>query len=320
MSKLTELLKYYNSNSYDRNKIYNSNKFKYIVLNSYNSEQKELLKGNESESTTLVIDEVLKTVADGAEKRAVFRKILPIFKGDSYKSNLTYSTVNEKYATITPEGGIVESQTSHISGNKVTIKKAITAPAITNEIIEDEKYSFIELELIRAGARLENTLNRECIDTLLEHHNGTTPADIDPTGSNIAAIDVYNATSSLRKLQWFPDTLIVHPTAEYRLQADVKNWGGAFDGSKVLMGNLKGYVLDIGCSFDVSKYWDDTDATSHYYGLVLDSMNYAGIIMRDDISTEKYEDPIGDLVRMTTKMRFGVGVMNNDAAVRILTK
>jgi hypothetical protein len=69
------------------------------------------------------------------------------------------------------------------------------------------------------------------------------------------------------------------------------------------------------------KYWDATDGANHYYGIVLDSDNYAVIGMQEDIHIKsKKNDPVHDLTNLVASMKFDVKVINNKAAVRILTK
>ena len=321
MSDLTNLLRLANSSGYDRQKMLGSGWFnQYLAKKSYPSEKRrELLKGDANEVTTLVITEVEETILGAAKDRAVFRNILPIVESETYKGRIPYAKNPSNFAPIIPEASAIEVATTPVDSTTVTIEKAATQPLITNEMIEDEKYSTIELELKRAGVRLENTLNQRCLDTLLDDH-GTSPSDIDPAGAKISWSDVLGGIKTVSNLNWNPNTFVVHPEAQYWLYSGSKEvFSLSFDGKTPILG-MNCYTLEINTSDRATSYWDATDASNHYYGMIFDSLNYAAILMRHDIKTEKYNDPIYDLKRLTATMRFGVAVTNDDACVLILSK
>lgn len=327
MSKLTKLLEFAYAGNTERSRMLNTESFKKTVLDTIpDKEVKQLLLANEIESTTLIQEEVYKAVVEGAEPFKCMREVLPVVKTDSYSVRVVYGE-SGMYAQEVPEGGKIEIDTQNYSKKDITIKKVGTRPLITNELIEDSLFDVVELELKKAGARLENKLNRDGIVELLKNHNGTTPSDTDPAGTALAVSDIAKSIAKVKAVGFLPSVLITHPTAEGQLLQDSNLAYVAYAGTSTpltqgtvpkLMG-LTPYTLGV-TSDDPTYKWDDTDSSGHYYALVLDPSSYAMIAMRRDITIEQYDDPIHDLVGISCTMRYGVGVIQDQAACRILAK
>jgi hypothetical protein len=290
-------------------------------INSFNENEKQLML-SEAGETDLVLREIIGTVVEGAKSRESARKVLPIINTASNTCRVTYgASPSGQYSGYTAEGATIPIDSIRFSSTNITVQKAAIRVPITKELIEDAQFDVIELELKKAGAKLENQLNREAINTMLNGISG--PDDIDPNGTHIGTYDIGVAKGEVDENGWTADTLLLHPQALGWL-IDETNIGDITDGNNKVIG-LDTHILDattngISGSSDNYAFWDNTDSGYHYYGLVFDSKNYAVIVMRDDISTSKIEDPVNDLTDLIIKMRFGVGVLNKDAACRILTK
>ena len=90
----------------------------------------------------------------------------------------------------------------------VTIKKAAVAPYITTELIEDQQFDWIELELMRAGAKLENRLNREAITTMLDAISMTN--DIDPA-AHMDVLSIGLTKKEVDHMGWCADSMFIEP-------------------------------------------------------------------------------------------------------------
>ena len=327
MSKLTKLLEFAYAGNTQRSRMLNSESFKKTVLDTItDKEQKNLLLANQIEETTLIQEEVYKTVIEGAEPFTCMRNVLPVVKTNSYSLRVVYGE-SGTYAKDIPEGGKIEIDTQNFSKKDITIKKVGTRPLISNELIEDSNFDIVEIELKKAGARLENKLNRDAILEMLQNANGSTPADVDPAGTHLAVSDIAKAIGEVKAQGYLPTVLLTHPTAEGYLLTDSNLAYVAYAGTNTpltegkvpkLMG-LTPYTLGV-TTGDDTYHWDATDGTGHYYAMVVDPANYAMIAMRRDITVEEYDDPIHDLIGIKCTMRYGVGVIHDDAAVRILAK
>ena len=320
MGKLAALLKYAEAGSNERKKLLASNAFKNTVG------EKTFVKLQEAEDiaeTTLLQEEVLKKVVEGAEPAVCFRNIVPIIKTDSFSVRVVKTTGGE-YAEDIAEGGVIPVNTNELSKVDITINKIGTRPLITKEVIEDSLFDIVEIELAKAGRRMENKLNR---DVLYEILSGITTTDTDPGTDNYFKVsDIATALKKVKTENFTPDTLIMHPHAEGLLLQDSNLVYVAYAGGDqtlrtgkipTLLG-LKPYTLSV-TTGKTDYYWDDTDNTDHYMGIVMDSKNMAYLAMRRDMTVERYEDPIHDLEGISVTMRYGVKTIQPKAGNRILT-
>jgi len=312
MSKLTKLLEYSVAGNSGRRSLMDDNSF-----NKYFDKSEKQLLLSETGETDLVYREIIAAIVQGAERRESARKLLPIIKTESNTCRIVANTdPSGQYAEYIAEGAAINQDSITYDETNVTIKKAAVAPYITNELIEDEKFDWIELELKRAGAKLENKLNQEAITSILNTVSMTN--DIDPAGGHFAITDVGRAMREVNDFGWNADSVFVEPGCYAYLLGET-NLGDVTDGKHELI-NLNVSVLDAKTDGTTSEYWDGTDAASHYGGLVFDSMHFATIVMREDINTNQIKDPVHDLTKLVAKMRFGIGVFNPNAGCRILTK
>jgi len=320
MGRLATLLKYADAGPNERKKLLNSNAFRKAVG------EKTVVKLQEASDiaeTTLLQEEVLKKVVEGAEPAVCFRDILPIIKTDSYSVRVVKSTGGE-YAEDIAEGGVIPVNTTELSKVDITINKIGTRPLITKEVIEDALFDIVEIELEKAGRRMENKLNRDCLYEIL---SGITTTDTDPATDNYFKVsDIATALKKVKTENFTPDTIVMHPHAEGLLLQDSNLVYVAYAGGDqtlrtgkipTLLG-LKPYTCSV-TTGSTSYYWDDTDSASHYMALVIDSKNMAYIGMRRDLTVERYEDPIHDLEGISVTMRYGVKTIQPKAGNRILT-
>ena len=313
MSKLVKLLEYVKADRYDKEKMLKSDAFKNVMGRPA---IKRLTLSEEMEELVMVQEEVLDTVIDGARQHAWIRDAVPVVKTDSYKTRLVKNE-SPVYAEIVPEMGEFPVQTSSYDPIDVVVKKFGTRPMITSEMIEDCRFDSIELEIAGAGARMENALNRYALSEMLDK---CTSVDIDPT-TFISASELVKATEKIKDKNGFPDTVLMHQSAEGKL-FDESNYAGFStegNGETKLFG-LKHYTATVSTLDSATAKWDGTDAGNHYNAFVFDSARYGRVVMREDLKVSEMDDPIHDLLEIIVSMRAGFGVTKTDAGVRILTK
>jgi len=314
MSKLTKLLEYACAGNSKRRSLMDNDSF----INSFNKTERQLML-SETGETDLIVREILNAVVVGAEERRSARNLLPIVKATTNKVRIPYAvSPSGQYSGYVAEGATIPIDVIRYSATNIDIKKAAIRVPITKELIEDEQFNVIELELKKAGAKLENQLNREAINTML--NLGNAAPDVDPTP---ALVDIGLAKKHVDNRGWTADSVFLE-SHTYAYMLDEINFGDITLGDNKVIG-LNVDILDattggLSGSSDNYAFWDDTDTGYHYGGIVFDSQNFAVIAMREDINTSRIEDPIHDLTNLVVKMRFGVGVLNSGAACRILTK
>lgn len=312
MSRLTKLLKYADSSKSKKRKLLNSGRF----TRDFGANEIKQLSISEANETALVQEEIYDTLVRGAESQKLMRDILPTVDVNDYKLRVIYDDEPNKFAPMISEGSAIERDNISWSKTNIEIKKTATRPVITSEMLEDEQFGLIELEIKKAGARLENKINQEAISILLDDHGGT-PSDITPDGSHIANIDIDKAVSNLLDTGWENTDLVLHPKTLEWLQSDY-NYSVNFGEDK--LNGMNTHLLLSNTNNTADSSWDATVASGHYYGLVMDSEAYGIIGIKRDITTEQYDDPINDLLNIICSIRFGIGVLSDNAAVRIESK
>lgn len=312
MSKLTKLLEYANASSYDKKKILNSQSF----IREFGKE-KALLLSEEGEGTTkkLVETELLNVIQAGAKQQELVRNRLSVVEvKDNYKAKIAYGTNPYEYASYVAEGSNIPIDNDDYDSTDISINKTAERPRITSEMVEDCQYGIIELELMRAGAKIENKLNQESLDRMLDDHGGT-PSDIDPLGTHLNISDITSAYGNLADRGWNPKQVFFHPSVIKWLGEDFEYIQYFED---LTDGNADLYNAET--SIDATSSWTQTDGANNYNAIILDPNRYVTIAMRQDIELGEYKDPVHDLTDAVATMRFGVGILNDDAAIKILSK
>lgn len=286
---------------------------------------KALLQSNAIQSSNLLQEEVHTTISEGAEPFKCLRNILPIIRTDTYSVRVVKGETGT-YAVDVAEGAKVPIDTQQYSKQDITIKKIGTRPIITNELVEDCLWDIVQLELSKAGARMENKLNRDCLKELLLAATGDI-TDIDPDGTHLSVTDLAKARADVESQNYMPDTLITHPSAEgYLLQDSNLVYASYYGSSSPLISGklprvmgLTPHTLSVTTGYTTDA-WSGTDASATYNGIVLSAKDCAYIAMRRDLTVEEYNDPIHDILGIACTMRYGVEVIQNKAKVLILAK
>jgi len=346
MSKaLVPIFKYANADRAEQKKMLNSPSFK-KALEGVTCRRTDLGEKHEdylkrfdahellqSEATaiansTLVQEQVWRTAIEGAEPFRCMRNVVPIIPVNSYSTRFVKGETGT-YANAVAEGAKIEIDTQEYSKLDVEIKKYGVRPLITNELLEDGLFPIIDLEIRKAGARMENKLNRVILNALI---NGTTQNatpianTINPNGPHIAVADLARAIGEVKKDNYLPDLLVTHPTAEAWLFQDSNIAYTAYMGSSgpLTTGTfpkLLGLTPYTCTATDAaSPKWDDTTAASDVTAFILSKNDCGVCTMRRDLTIEQYDDPIHDLIGMALTMRYGADVLQANAGCMIYHK
>jgi len=318
-NKLTKLLQIGYADNSKRDAILNKPSTEKLL----GKDVKELLQSDSRQTSNLLQEEVYRTISEGAEPWKCMRDIVPVIRTDSYSVRVVKGETGT-YAEELAEGANVPIDTQVYSKEDITIKKVGTRPLITNELIEDGLFDIVNLELQKAGMRMENKLNR---DVLLEILTDATTTDTDPAGAHLSVSDLATARAAVAAENYMPDKMIFHPTAEGYLLQDSNLAYASFAGttSPLTTGGIPKIMgmTPYTCSVTTGStghYWDSTDSANHYYGIVLDSAASTYLAMRRDLTVEQYDDPIHDIVGISCTMRYGTATIQPKAANNILTK
>lgn len=276
---------------------------------------KELLLTEAVESTTLIQSETHATVMEGSEPSICLRRAVPTVQMKGRTMNWSVGDTGT-YAPEVAEATDIPIEDQDYGTVEFKAKKYGVRPLITKELIEDGLFNVAELEMKKAGRRVENRLNQNGITELID----SAGLEHDCAGSNWGIKAIAAAVSKVRKAGFNPDSLIMHPSAEalvlqefvptnyYPVEAIVNT------GMVPSILGLKTFTC--GVTKNGTEEWDyDTDAD---IGMVIyDSVAAAAIGMRRDITVENYDDPIKDMVGMTVTSRFDVEAIIADACCRV---
>lgn len=313
----------------------NENKYKELLSNErfmsaagITEQRRELLLGVDMEGSTkkLVQEEVYNKVIEGAEPTKVWRNILPVIKTSAYQVRIPYGESGH-YADKVPEGGQLPERNQAYNRVNIDLEKYAEQPNITEEMITMSLFDVVELELRKAGAAIENRLNRECLKEILT--DCTSPSQYSPAGTHIAVSDIATGIASIYGQNWVPNNVVLHPTAMGYLLQDSNLVYVAYAGQDSTLKSGKLPML-LGCTphvctatdADTSATWGDTTPASNVTGIILDSNAPVAMIaeIAEGIKVTQWKDPLYDLHRIAVKDSFGVDTIHTTAAVQIYHK
>lgn len=275
---------------------------------------RELLQSEAIESTTLIQTEVYGTVLEGAEPAKVMRDVLPVVKAKSNKLDWVLGEAGT-YAGKVAEGAEIPVDTQDYSKRTFTVEKYGVRPLITRELVEDGLFDVVTLELRKAGARIENALNQEALSVIIENAG----LEHDTTGSNQGVKAIASAMGLVRGAHFNPDTIILHPEAEALILRDYVpgSYGNKWEASGQVRAILGLKSVVTGVTDNSSTYTWDYDSDGDIGMCVLDSKNAGAIVIRRDISVERYSDPIRDLIGIGVTARFDADRLHANASARV---
>ena len=276
---------------------------------------RELLLTTAIESTTLIQTEMHATVLEGAEPWKCMRqacRVLPM------KANTLTIPVGDvgSYAPEVAEGAEIPISDQDYTSVTLTAKKYGVRPMVTDEMVADSLYPVIEMEIQKAGAKLENTLNKIALGALID---GTANNEHDTNGANQGIKAIATAIKLVKADGFIPDRIVMCPDAEALIMADYIPTGyvGAEAAQNGKLPNLLGlapFVTSVeAASTQTWEYNSNTDIGM----VVFDSNNSTVIGERQGITVKRYEDIIRQIQGGTVSARWAVGTLQANAGARI---
>lgn len=276
---------------------------------------RELLLSTAIESTTLIQTEMHATVLEGAEPWKCMRQactVLPM------KANTLTIPVGEvgSYAPEVAEGAEIPISDQDYSSVTLTAKKYGVRPMITDEMVADALYPVMEMEIRKAGAKMENTLNRLALTELIDN---TSANEHDASGSNLGIKAIATAIKLVKADGFIPDRIVLHPDAEALIMADYIPTGyvGAEAAQSGKLPNLLGLSPFITNVADASSQTWEYNSDGDIGMVVFDSGNSTVIGERQPITVKRFDDVIRQLQGGTVSARWAVGTLQANAGARI---
>jgi hypothetical protein len=278
---------------------------------------RELLLSTSIESTNLVQTEIAATVVEGAEPYKIMRQALNVLPMSTGTLDIPVGEVGS-YAREVAEGAEVPISTQDYSKVTFTAKKIAERPVITEEAIADANYPVIELELRKAGAKLENKINQMAVVELVDSSSAN---EHDTAGSsgNQGIKAIAAAIAKVEADGFMPDRIVMCPGFKAGLMAEFVPTG--YSGADTVMtGKLPNL---LGLQAFVSNVVHTTAASWAYAqndnlgAVVYDSQNSTMIGIRQDITVKSYENIPRMLRDTVVSARVAVGTIQKNAGARI---
>ena len=324
--KLAKLLEFASEGANGRRKMLSQPSFRRSVGEDIvkRIEEKNLLQTEALQEDTLIQEEVLKKLYEGAEPFKCMRDVLNTVHT---KSSSLRVTIGESggYAYDLAEGGDIPNIEQDYTHVDISIGKVGTGALVSNELVEDGLWDVVAMEIKKGGRRIENKLNRDALEALLGGMDSGN--DLTPTSTGLTVADLAKGRGLIKSDMYMPTDVILHPIAEAQLLQDTNLLYVAYAGQNKTLetGQIPKVVGLTPHSLSVTttgtQVWTGSaESANNFYGLILDPEEAAILAIRRDISIKNYDDVIHDLTGAFATMRYGVGIIHSDAGSRIKTE
>lgn len=234
------------------------------------------------------------------------------------------------------EGGEYPNQALNIAGQTlnptvdVKVKKYGLKVQITDEMISDSQWDVIGLHLRAAGRAMARKKEEVIFEEFNKHGHVVFDAkhykpgqDGYPTGrgfdgeynGTLTAEDMIDMAVSIMSAGFTPTDVIMHPLC-WALFA--KNAMLDVPGSNIAAFGQGQYFRDprefnannsLGLNIIFSPFVPFDQINKNFDFYILDRNNIGVLLVKDDISTEQFDDPLRDIQTLKVKERFGVGIL-----------
>jgi hypothetical protein len=269
---------------------------------------RELLQMEGIAASGLIPTEVLATVLEGAEPLKAWRNAIPTYRMASAIMKVPYGE-SGSYLTPTAEGAEIAIENETYSVATLTAKKYAVRPMITREMVADATFDVVAQEIRKAGAKIENTLNRLVLDTVFASgaaDAGTYQTDCGGSGATPLAF-LAKALGTVQNRGFMPTDIMFNPVcygACLSAFTSLATNGGNQATSTGTFGPLFGLNTHVcGAADNTTTYVWGFATNGDFGAIVYDRNSFAVIGEREPIGVEQFSDPIRDLVGMKVSTR-----------------
>ena len=221
---------------------------------------------------------------------------------------------------------------------EVRVKKYGLRVAITNEMVEESQWDVVGLHIQAAGRALARKKEELAFRAFsMEGHTVFDGAQFQPgqdgypTGrgfdgelnGTLTAEDMLDMAVSIMSAGFTPTTLIMHPLT-WSLFAEnefIKNSTGtaAFGQGQVDAKTIKdanpSNSLGLEVIFSPFVPFNQAEKTFDFY--IVDKNNVGVQLVKDDITTENFDDPYRDILNLKIMERYGLGVLHGGLGISV---
>ena len=223
-----------------------------------------------------------------------------------------------------------------IGGVDVRVRKYGLKIAITDEMISDSQWDVVGLHLEAAGRALARLKEENAFREFSRHGHVVfdgklyKPGEYGyPTGrgfdgelnGTLTADDMLDMATSIMAAGYNATDIIMHPLcwSLFAKNAFLEGTKVAAFGQGTGGRDPKEFTTSnaLGINVEFSPYvpFDQANKTFDFY--IIDRNNIGVIVVKDDVSTEQFDDPSRDIQNLKLKERYGLGVLNGGLGIAV---
>lgn len=217
----------------------------------------------------------------------------------------------------------------------VKVKKYGLKVQITDEMISDSQWDVIGLSLKAAGRAMARKKEEVIFEEFNRYghvvYDAQLPAGADghPTGrgfdgeynGTLSAEDLVDMSVSIMAAGYTPTDIVMHPLcwSLFAKNAMLQGSSVAAFGQGQVNEDPRNFnttnALGLNVIFSPFVPFDQVQKTFDFY--IVDRNNVGIILVKEEISTENFDDPLRDIYTLKIKERYGVGVLNGGEGIAV---
>ena len=218
----------------------------------------------------------------------------------------------------------------------VKVRKYGLKVSITDEMISDSQWDVIGLHLQAAGRALARLKEENMFREFSRHGHVvfdgnlfTAGQDGYPTGrgfngeynGTLTGEDMLDMAVSIMSAGFTPTDIIMHPLcwSLFAKNEFLENAGKAAFGQGTNGQDPRQFSTtnSLGLTVQFSPFVPFDQANKKFDFYLIDRNNVGVLLVKDDISTEQFDDPTRDIQSLKLKERYGVGILNGGLGIAV---
>lgn len=218
----------------------------------------------------------------------------------------------------------------------VKVRKYGLKIAITDEMISDSQWDVVGMHLQAAGRALARLKEENAFREFSRHGHVVFDGKLFEAGQNgyptgrgfdgelngtLTAEDMLDMAVSIMAAGYTPTDIIMHPLCwslfaknSFLEGSQVAAFGQGQGGRDPREFNTSN-ALGLNVEFSPFVPFNQAEKTFDFY--IIDRNNVGVILVKDDISTEQFDNPARDIQNLKMKERYGLGILNGGLGIAV---
>ena len=300
----------------------------------------------------LVQRTVIDVMRDAADPVYIGSKMLKKIRISEGRS-IVFPSLAAIRAHEVPEGGNYEEQTPefqlHEAQLEVKVQKVGLLVRVTDEMLDDSQWDVVGIMLQKAGEAMARHKEEKCFREFTRHGNvifdgdaGTVEGrefygedkyqnflphglDLDANPNLTMAVeDFFDMAIGLMANEYVPTDILLHPLVwpmvaknELLSSLTVSAFGAPENNKVVVTPDQVQGRLPYALTITLSPFIPFDRVEKKFDMYVVDRNEIGCLLVKDDISTEQWDNPERDIQTIKVKERYGCGIFNDGKAITV---